>query len=184
MNLRSLAAVAIALSCAFATPSTAGGTVELDGVRRTHAVVRGQVSEPAFVASERLVNPLEPTLKECGSTSCDLTLVHVSLPKGSTAGRFRATVTMPRALNGYVALYNREGQRVGQAHLLQPGESFCCDVQGMYPNWQVTILVPRLVAGTYTFVVFDRGGVGDFTAELDFRAYPPDRQPPPRKGKG
>lgn len=184
MNLRPLAAVAIALSCAFATPSTAGGTVSLDGVRRTHAVVRGQVSEPAFVASERLVDPLEPTLKECGTSSCDLTFINVSLPKGSTAGRFRATVTMPRALNGYAALYNREGERVGKAHILEPGDSFWNGTQGVYPNWQVTISVSRMVAGSYTLVVFDRGGVGDFTADLDFRAYPPDRQPPPRKGKG
>lgn len=182
MNIRPLAFVAIALSCALTTPTTASGNVALDGVRRTHAVVRGQVSEPAFVASERLVDPLDPTLKECGQTSCDLTLVTVTLPKGSTAGRFRATVTMPRALNGYAALYNREGERVAKADLLESGEPYCCDPEAMYPNWRATFIVSRLVAGTYTLVVFDRGGVGDFTADLDFRAYPPDRQPPGRKG--
>lgn len=182
MNLRPLAAVALALSCAFATPSTAGGTVSLDGVQRTRAVVRGEVSEPAFVASERLVDPLEPTRKECASTSCDVTVVHVSLPKGSTAGRFRVTVTMPRALNGYVALYNREGERIAKADIINPGDTFCCDPQAMFPNWKATFVVSRMVAGTYTLVVFDRGGVGDFTADLDFRAYPPDRQPPGRKG--
>lgn len=179
MNLRPLAVVAVALSCAFATATTAGGTVVLDGVRRTKAVVKGEVTEPAFVASERLVEPLDPTLKECGSTSCDITVVTATLPRGSTAGRFRVTVTMPRSLNGYIALYNREGERIAQADLLQ--NQSCCDLDEMFPEWKATFVVARLAAGTYRLVVFDRGGSGTFTADLDFRANPPDRQPP---GKG
>lgn len=176
MNIRPLAALAIALSCAFAAPATAGGTVILDGVRRTNAVVRGEVNEPAFVATERLVEPFDPTLKECGSSSCDITVVTARLPRGSTSGRFRVTVTMPRSLNGYIALYNREGERIAQADILE--SQTCCNPEDMYPDWRATFVVPRLAAGTYQLVVFDRGGRGQFTADLELRANPPDRQPP------
>ena len=175
MNLRPLAAVATALACAFATPSAAGNTVALDGVRRTHATYKGQVTETAFAASaERLpLYPMEPAIEDCTTPeSCDITPVRLTLPKGTTAGRFKVTVTMPRELNGAVALFDAEGERVAKADLLENNESICCTVD----TWKASFVVTRMPAGHYTLVVFDRGGVGTFSVDLDYKALPPDRQ--------
>ena len=174
MNLRPIAAVATALACAFATPSTAGGNVALDGVRRTHASFQAEVTDPAFTAGEGGIpaDP-EPSMQDCSSTSCDITALRLTLPKDSSAGRFKVTVTMPRELNGAVALYNVEGERVAKADLLANNESICCDLD---ETWKVSFVVARLTPGTYTFVVYNRGGSGTFTADIDYKANRPDRR--------
>jgi len=175
VNLRRLAVVAAALACAVAAPSTAGGSMAMDGVRRTHAVYKGVVTSPALTLDANRVAsyPVEPAIEDCGPPgSCDLTTLRLTLPKGTTAGRFRATITMPLELNGAVALFNAEGERVAQGDVLSNGQTLCCDA----PRWQVTLAVARLAPGQYTLVVFNHGGQGEFTADVDFKANRPDRQ--------
>ncbi|HEX8004561.1 MAG TPA: hypothetical protein VF519_17870 [Mycobacteriales bacterium] len=172
MNLRPIAAVATALACLVGTPATAADAVALDGVRATHATYDGHVNEAAY-ATEPVAIDTYPNRAYCTAESCDVTDVRLTLPKGSTAGRFRVTITTPPQLNAAVDLYNARGERMAHADLLENGGSFCCtDV----PYLTVSFSVARLPAGRYTLVVFDRGGSGSFTADVDYKAYPPDRR--------
>lgn len=177
MTVRQLAAVATALACALATPSTAGGEVVLDGARRTHATVRGEVTTPAFtIAGVPEIVEIDPTTTSCTTTSCDFTDLRLTVPRGSSSGRFKVTLTMPRELNGSVALFNAKGERLAKADITQPNEPMCCSGDELYPTWRISFVVTRLVPGTYQLVVFNRGGVGEFTADLEYKANPPDRQ--------
>lgn len=182
MQVRRTAVVAVALLCALAAPSRASGTVQLDGLRRTHATYKATLTETA-VGTERINVSPDPAIDDCGKDSCDITAVVLRLPHGTSSGRFKATLTMPREFNGAIALFDREGQRVSQADIASSccGDSVirCCD-QVPSVEWKVSFVVPRLAAGSYTVVVWDRGGVGEVKTDLDFRANPPDR--PAHKG--
>ena len=175
MTLRTLAAVATALVCAVATPSTAGGTITLDGVRRTNVQYDGELTELAWSTDGSrvtVIDPFEPYLEDCQtSASCDITALRVTLPKGTTAGKLKVVVTLPRQMNGAVALFDAEGTRVAKGDIVENAEPLCCEV----PNWKVSFTVGRLPAGKYSLVVFDRGGNGRFTLDATFRANPPDR---------
>lgn len=175
MNVRPLAAVAVALLCASAAPSSAGGTVTLDGVRRTHTSYKGEVTDSIAMSTQAPPVLYDPVIDDCKASpgACDITSVRLTLPAGTSAGRFKVTVTMPRELNGHVGLFDREGQRVATADVLQ-NDPICCTTDVM--TWKASFTVARLAPGDYTLVVFDRGGMGTFTAELDYKAYPPDRQ--------
>ena len=177
MNVRPLAAAAVALLCASATPSTAGGQVSLDGVRRTRTSYKGQVSDSIAMSTQAPPVVYEPAIEDCNASpaACDITTVRLSLPEGTSAGRFKVTVTMPRELNGEVGLFDREGTRIATGDiLLSNTESQCCSTSPA--TWKTSFMVARLSPGDYTLVVFDRGGMGSFTAELDYKAYPPDRK--------
>jgi len=176
VNVRPLAAVAVALLCASAAPSTAGGTVTLDGVRRTHTSYKGELTDSIAMSSQAPPVLYDPVIEDCevSPEACDITSVRLTLPRGTSSGRFKVTVTMPRELNGHVGLFDREGQRVATADVVTNTEPICCTAEA--GTWRAAFTVARLAPGDYTLVVFDRGGMGEFTAELDYKAYPPDRQ--------
>lgn len=176
MNSRRLAAVATALACALVAPANASGELSLDGVKRTHATVKGLVQTPAFtVVGIPTMTDVDPHPASCTTTSCDFTDLSLTVPNGSSTGRLKVTVTMPRELNASVGLFDARGQRVAKADVVDSLND-CCTPESYVPFWQMSFVVTRLVPGPYQVVVFDRGGLGEFTLDVDFRANPPDRQ--------
>lgn len=171
MNVRSLAAVATVLACAFVAPSHAGKPVALDGVRRTHVTYEGSVSTPAFSPESAASGSTEANRADCTQTSCDVTAVRLTVPRGSAGGRFKAMVTMPPQLTVAVALYDARGDRAAYADLSSGSWT-----TAQMPYLQLQFTVPRLPAGNYTLVVFDRAGQGSFTVDLDYKALPPARK--------
>lgn len=170
MNLRPLVTVAIALACAFGTPSTAGAPVAMDGVKRTHATYEGEVFAPAFSLESAMLG--EADRSDCTTTSCDMTPLRLTVPKGSAGGRFKAVVTIPPQLTVAIGLYDAKGSRVAYTDMPSGGWTCCAEL----PYMQMSFTVARLAAGTYTFVVYDRGGQGSFTVDLDYKANPPARE--------
>ena len=170
MNVRTLVAVATALSCALVAPSGAAQPVSLDGQRRTQVTYEGTVSAPAM--SPESVGAGEPSRTDCTSSSCDVTAVRLTLPKGSAGGRFKATVRTPMELSVAVAMYDARGSRVAYTDHLGGNGALTLDAP---PYRDLTFSVGRLAAGQYTLVVFDRGGQGTFVVTLDYKANPPPR---------
>lgn len=173
MQARRTTALAALLLCAAVTPTRASQGVKLDGTKRTHVTVKATLDDP-MLANERTigVDP-NPSLDECTPSSCDFTQVVVT---GKPNGRFKATLTMTRDMDGAIALFDSHGTRVGEADITNS----CCNdgpfsFNESMTEWKVTFVAPRLPAGTYTFVIWDRRGVGEYVADLTYKVNPPDR---------
>jgi hypothetical protein len=176
---RTLAATAVLLGLV-ASSADASGTVALDGKKHTKASYSASLSEPAAStnpdrASAQAGDPTMPSLADCTQSACDITDLRLSVPKGSTAGWFEANVTVDRTMNVTVVLYDAKGRAVEYSDVTRP----CCN--GTVSTGDSTYVVPlaasRLRAGSYQLVVFDRGGLGSFSAAVEFHAHPPDRKP-------
>ena len=177
MNVRRLAVAAAVALALLAPGAQAGGTSSLDGQRRTHLTFIGTLTEPAVNADVDQVRVgVDPDRSACTKASCDITSLRLVLPRGSSTGRFVVTVAAARELNVALYLYDADGEVVAQADVdsLSGYVPPCCGgaLQTMYTRGFVK---PRLPGGTYTLVLYNRGGVGNFTADVDFRAHPPDR---------
>jgi hypothetical protein len=176
MHARRTTALAAAMLCALVAPSHASQGVRLDGTKRTHTTIKASLTDP-MLGNDRTVSvDPSPTLDDCASAaSCDFTQIVVT---GKPDGRFKATLTMTRDLNGAIALYDSRGRRVAEADMTNS----CCNDGPLafqsLTEWTVTFSAPRLPAGTYTFVIWDRNGIGDFVADLDYHANPPSRPKP------
>ncbi len=173
MHARRTAALAAAMLCALVTPSRASQAVRLDGAKRTHATIKATLSDPALGNDRNVRADPNPSMEDCSPGSCDFTQVVVT---AKPDGRFKATLTMTRDMNGAIALYDSRGNRAGEADIT----SSCCNdgawtVGESALEWKVTFVAPRLKPGTYTFVIWDRGGMGEYVADLDFKANPPSR---------
>jgi hypothetical protein len=175
---RALAAAAVALGLV-APSAVAGGSVALDGTKRTRTSYAATLTQPAASVSPDRTSansdPTMPSLADCTATSCDITELRLTLPKGSTVGWFEANLSVQRSLNVTVVLYDANGRAVEHSDVTRP----CCTgpaPQGNATDYAVPLAVSRLAAGKYRLVVFDRGGVGPFSASLEFHAHPPDRK--------
>ena len=174
MQPRRTTALAAALLCAFVTPSHASQAVKLDGAKRTHVTIKANLTDPMLSNDRTIRGDLNPTLEDCTPASCDFTQVVVT---GKPDGRFKATLTMTRDLNGAIGLYDSHGNRAGEADLTNS----CCNdgpfsFNESLTEWKVTFVAPRLRAGTYTLVIWDRGGIGEYVADLTYKVNPPVRQ--------
>ena len=175
MHARRATALAAVMLCALVAPSRASQAVRLDGIRQTHTTIKATLSDPALETDRTVRVDPNPSLEDCTKASCDFTQVVVT---GRPDGRFKATLTMTRDMNGAIALYDAHGDRVAEADM----SNSCCN-DGPYSfggdtmtEWKITFVAPRLPEGTYTFVIWDRGGVGEYVADLDYHVNPPKRQ--------
>jgi hypothetical protein len=176
-----VAVAAVVLGLAAST-SHAGGSLALDGKRKTTVRYDGQLSEPAanFGADRANVNgdPTQatmPVISDCTANSCDITELRLSLPKGSSTGWIQAMLTVPRTLNVTVVLYDAKGRTVGHADVTTGAVVECC-AGAPSQDYHLPLSVSRITAGRYRLVVFDRGGVGTFLATVEFHAHPQDRR--------
>jgi hypothetical protein len=164
----------------------AAGTKPLDGKRRTHVRYTSNLQDPAVNTQTDRVRTdlLTPTLEDCTKTSCDITQLRLTLPANTTWGAFDVTLTVPRELNVYVALYDAKGAAVHSVEPVDPNDDDCCTdylppcCDSPDTTYVVDFSIGRLRAGTYTLVVYDRGGFGVVTTDVSYRALHPDRQPP------
>ena len=181
-RLAAATAVAAALVSAAAPGASAGGSQTLDGVKRTHVQVTGDVFEPVVGDPQgRLgADVLAPESADCTDMSCDTTRLTLRLPRGVSTGRFELVATLPRTLNARVALYDKTGRELlfADPASYAGGAVLCCPDPSMY---QLAVADSRLEAGSYTVIVYDNGGSGEFTLDVTYQARRPDRQP--SKGK-
>jgi hypothetical protein len=173
---RTVAAAAL-LCGALAPAAHASGTYAMDGKRTTHAHFSGTLMMPAVSAR----GDVKSVPGDCISTTrCDRTTLRLTLPKGSTLGRFEVVAHVERNLNLALGLYDAKGNPIDYADLTsddaQPYD--CCDT--ISPGYVVAVRAARLKAGTYTLIAYDRGGAGSFTADATYHARPPIRQTPKR----
>jgi hypothetical protein len=172
-------AVAVALAGVLAPGASARGSQSLDGVKKTHFRLTGSVgsavvADPAARLSKG--DPTAPERSECTTTSCDVTTLRLSLPHAVATGRFDLVATLPRSLNARIGIYDVAGRQVlytDETDLATSAVFVCCTDPGVY---QVAITEPRLRAGTYTIVLYDTGGSGDFTMDVTYQARRPQRQ--------
>jgi hypothetical protein len=174
MSLRRTVAVAAALVGALAPSATAGGTVSLDGAKKSHHVYHGQLGGSALGGGT--VGSVRPERAACNAGTCDVTTFRLSLPGSSRVGRFNVRLDVTRSLDAVVALYDAEGTEVEAADVTEADQQpiQCCEEIGT--GYQLHFEVPRLPAGTYELVVFDRAGTGGFDATVDYTARPPERR--------
>jgi hypothetical protein len=189
MDLRRTALATSVLLAAMSPSAHAAGTKPLDGKRRTHVRYTADLQDPAVgTGTGRLgTDLLAPTTADCTSTSCDVTRLTLTLPRDVSGGVFSVSLTVERALNVYVALYDAKGNVVHAEQAVDPqNDDDCCNdylpsADSTDATYIVDFTLPRLRAGHYTFVVYDRGGEGRVTTDIDFTALHPDRQAPPKR---
>jgi hypothetical protein len=196
--------VAAGLVLAVAAPSAHAGTPwKLDGKRKTYATYQGRLTMPAAHPDTGEIlndNALTPTIDDCGVMSCDITTLQLTVPRGLTSGNLGVTVTVDRNLVAYVALYEvkTDGTPIGCATFVGDKTGFVNDVvnaQGCAlvdsptaataddSTYDLGFNIPRISAGQYVLVVYDRGGLGNFTMSVTYHANPKDR-PVPKAVKG
>jgi hypothetical protein len=183
VNVRRVVAVAAVVLGLAVSSASAGGSLALDGKRKTKVRYDGQLTEPAAnFGTDRANNlgsdPTMPALSDCSANSCDITELRLSLPKGSSTGWLQALLTLPRSMNVTVVLYDAKGRAVQYADATNPccGGSVACCASMPSAEYQIPLSVSRIPAGRYRLVVFDRGGAGTFRAEVEFHAHPQDRR--------
>lgn len=182
MNVRRVFAVAAVVLGLAASSAGAGGSLALDGKRKTKVHYDGQLSEPATnFGVDRASNvggdPTMPALSDCTARSCDITELRLTLPKGTSSGWLQAVLTVPWEMNVTVVLYDAKGNAVQYADTTNPccGAVACCD-GAPSSDYQMPLSVSRMPAGRYRLVVFDRGAPGTFRAQVEFHAHPQDRR--------
>jgi hypothetical protein len=182
-SARARAATAALAACAvlgsgIVSGARAAAPVALDGSRRHHATYGASVTTMMVGSTSEVGSAtfLEPSKDDCTKASCDITRLHLTLPRGSTVGRFTVAVNVPRELYASAKLYDVRGRELQSVDALS-SDSFplnCCATTDTGYTLQFTI--PRLSAGDYTFVVFDQGGGGSFTVGVDYTARRPERR--------
>jgi hypothetical protein len=183
VNVRRLAVATMVALGLLAPAASATGTKALDGTRTTHARYTGTLTQPAYrvVVDPARVrtdpSPADPNRADCTKESCDVTALRLTVPRGSSTGRFVVSVKAVRELSVGIFLYDATGEQVAQADV-DRFDSFylppCC---GAAPDEGYTrgFVVPRLDAGKYTLVIYNRAGYGEYTADVTFTAHPADR---------
>jgi hypothetical protein len=181
---RAVAAAAVAVGL-LASAASADGGVALDGSRHVKATFDGSVSNTAFSTETDRVrvdgDPRAPEPSDCVPGGCDTTRLRLTLPKGHRQGWFVVSVTAPRTLNLTIALLDAKGRTVQWTDPLDNGQAIgeCCTTVPL--AYTLTLTKKRMDPGTYSVVVYDRGGFGDFSGTVEFHALPRDRQTPAKK---
>jgi hypothetical protein len=175
--LAALAAAGV-LATGLSTGAGAVSSIWLDGSRRHHATYTASVDEVVIGGTVDVgsATVLDPSKDDCTEQSCDVTRLHLTLPRGSTVGRFTVAVDVPRDLYAVGKLYDARGNEVYAVDPLT-SDDFpvnCCATTDT--GYRLSFEIPRLAAGDYVFVVFDRGGSGSFTASVDYSARRPERR--------
>lgn len=175
---RRLAVCTLLATGLLAPAAGASGTYALDGKARTHVRFGASLTVPAM----SLRTDTQPQPGDCVSDgACDRTVLRLTLPKGSTVGRFEAVAHVDRNVNVAFGLYDAKGNPVDYADVTteesQPYD--CCDE--VSPGYVVVVKVARLKAGKYTMIAYDRGGAGTYYADVTYHAHPPIRQTPKKK---
>ncbi|MDQ1710593.1 MAG: hypothetical protein QOE45_43 [Frankiaceae bacterium] len=180
---RALTVMLVALGLV-ASAADASGTRALDGQKRYRVRYGASLSQPATAGVQRAGASTDPSqatmpmVADCSAASCDITDLTLTLPKGSTAGWFQVVVTVPQTLNIAVVLYDAKGRTVQSADITHSCCNWSVDCCASSPggDYRVPLSVARLAKGRYRLVVFDRGGLGTFQADVEFHALPPDRR--------
>ena len=170
MHHRLPVAAAAALGALLAPAARAGGTIVLDGTRKTHAAFSVSLSTMALGSPTSRSDPLAPSTAECNPAACDTSKVRLTLPPGSVTGRFTVTATIGWTLNARLALYDAKGTERAAADIERNLSGYVIPTA-----YVLTMQVARLPAGTYTLVVFDNGGAGSLAVSVDYQARPPER---------
>lgn len=174
MHPRRTAAAVLAGVALLAGAADATGSSSLDGARRTNWTYTGRLDESTLATPGQGRNPadaaLAPHPSDCTTSSCDISRVRLSVPRGRQSGQFSYQVTFvgttlgePNvASSASAALYDSRGNEV----LVTP---FCCSM------WSMRLDSPRLPAGSYTIVIYNQGAPTSFEATLRWVANPPHR---------
>jgi hypothetical protein len=182
-STRARAATAALVACAalasgLVSGASAAAPVALDGTRRHHATYTATVSDVVVGTTNEIgsATVMEPSRDDCTKTSCDITRLHLTLPRGSTVGRFSVGVDLPRELYATGKLYDIRGKELYSVDALSSNDFpvSCCGTDST--GYRLSFEIPRLSAGDYVFVVFDRGGSGSFTVAVDYTARRPERR--------
>jgi hypothetical protein len=175
---RAVAAAAVAVGL-LAGSAAADSSVALDGRKRVRATFQGTVSNAAVAVGPDSVridaDPTEPRPSDCVPGSCDTTKLRLTLPKGHSKGWFEVKVTAPRTLHLALAVLDAKNRTMQWTDPVGNGQVVgeCC---GTIPTtYTLTLSKARMDPGTYSIVVYDRGGFGSFTGTVDFHALPKDR---------
>ncbi|MDQ1711013.1 MAG: hypothetical protein QOE45_463 [Frankiaceae bacterium] len=178
-SLAAAAALAGLLTGILASGASANGSIALDGRKRTHAKASGNVVDPVVgdPTSRTSSETFTPSVADCTDTSCDITRLRLTLPNGVSSGRLDIVLTMPVTLNAQVVLYDADGKERLSADMTSDWNdaAACCDT---FDSYQFHLSDPRMKAGAYTLVVYDTGGSGRFSTDIDYVARHPDRQTP------
>lgn len=167
-----VATAAVSALCAHA-PADAVESFSMDG-KKTRTMRYSRTFDQIFVptAAGSAEDPLAPEREACTEATCDVRVVKLRLPVGTSWGRFRVTVEAPPELKPAVHLYDRRGALVTSADAMRnDGSHTCCDDT----TYVLEIKDGKLLKGTYTLVVFNRLGFGEFDAVVEWYAHPPDR---------
>lgn len=141
----------------------------LDGRRTTSKKWTATVVQPATPTTSVVL--ASPSLDECAEDTCDVRALTLSLPRGTSWGRFTARVTVPLEVQTSIALYDAKGTVVEYADFMLGGWQTSPE-DGTY---DLSISIPRLRRGTYTFATHGRIGSGQVSATVGWIAMPPDR---------
>jgi hypothetical protein len=164
---------AVAVALLAAGGADAATKHSLDGRRTTTAHYKGDLDSPVIpTEAATQPDPTTPALADCTPGACDIRELHLMLPRGSSAGRFHATVVVDSSLEATLVLYNAEGE-VLQRH----------DWYNSVPNedddgslkYQLDVHVERLSRGLYTLALIDQAGIGSYDATLAWVAHPRPR---------
>lgn len=174
MALRSTLAATVVAVALLGGAAQATGSSTLDGTKRTDWSYQGQLDDSTLSTpgQGRDVTDaaLEPHQSDCTPTSCDVSMVRLTVPRGRQSGRFTYDVVLSEPVVGspntlattVAALYNSKGERVLRS-------SACC----MLGTLRLTH--PRLLAGNYKIVIYNQGAPTRFVASLKWVANPPHR---------
>jgi hypothetical protein len=170
-----LATTTVVFALLAGTHADAASTFSMDGKRTKQKRYSGTLTEFAQARNGSPDDPVTPTLEDCSATSCDIRELRLMLPKGTTWGRFRATVKLPMQSAATLVLYDTKGKVVTMDDAVTAGGAMnpCCEEL----SYHLDLSQERLRAGRYTLAIINRAGMGDFKASVDWVAHPPDRRP-------
>lgn len=145
----------------------------MDGVKRTKASYDGVLTQSVMrVPMSTTGDPMTPERGDCTAQSCDVRDLILTLPKGTTWGKFTATVTVERTVGAALYLYDPKGEIAASDDVLLLGGWSNAGAT----SYDLIIDVRRMRAGRYVLALVDRAGQGAFQAKVDWVAHPPDRR--------
>jgi hypothetical protein len=168
---RVLATTTVLVALLAAAPAQAA-SYRMDGTRRKSTHYAGILDETSVPFAASNGDPRTPALADCTERSCDIRELQLTLPRGTSWGRFYASVRVERALGAAIALYDAKGSYVTGTDALDPNAVLNTDG----PYYTLTVYRERMRPGRYTFAIVDRGGTGGFEVTAEWVAHPPDRR--------
>lgn len=176
MPLRRLLTSAAVVGLLAAVPADAAPErYRLDGGKARARQYTGTLTSPHVSNVVDPADPMKPYANGCNEYSCDLRELSLVLPAHTTYGKFRASVLLPTELNAALVLYDANLQPIVMDEVWRERDRK--QAAGLEDASQYRLYIQKgfLSAGRYTLGVIDRAGIGEFTANVEWVAHPPDR---------